>query len=321
MCRGLTIVTFVVFFVFYLEQALFVETYREGAAHATQTNYGALVGESAPNITSLFVAIAFQANLLLPGVDPLSVVNVTAVWTQEYPLPEHPFCELKRDTTFDLRDRITLTAICPVIDDYVHGGPIQCDGSSPYDPCWPDMIITFDYSVLGTSAGTKGPSSATVGLGFGTEMPVDIMGTYPPVTLLNNLHLTASYTMNIRRTFNNNVQSFLGIFQAYRTFGVADIVIYGDNLDPSTPHKSNTSSLLLFQLYDTSAVRIVQDISANSFLRGLSNVGGLYTTANATFLFVFGFGLVKLLSLDRFSLFRGMKRHDKSTEQGAEKQE
>ncbi|KDQ12920.1 hypothetical protein BOTBODRAFT_56456 [Botryobasidium botryosum FD-172 SS1] len=128
--------------------------------------------------------------------------------------------------------------------------------------------------------------------------------------------------MGSRKTFSNSVQSFLGIVQAYNTLGVTDIVTYGDDPDLSTPRKPNTSSLRLFQqVYDSSAIRIVQDTPVNSFLRGLSDIGGLYTTASAIFLFVFGFGLAQILGIDRFSLLRGNKRREESTEQVTEKQE
>ncbi|KDQ12942.1 hypothetical protein BOTBODRAFT_405982 [Botryobasidium botryosum FD-172 SS1] len=184
-------------------------------------------------------------------------------------------------------------------------------------------MITIDYSAFSTlsQAEMSGQSRAVIWLGTGTGTPSNLMDTCSPTTLLNNFHLTASYTMNIRRTFDNSVQSFLGIFQAYDTFGVADVVIYGSNPDPSIDRKPNTSSLLLYQLYDPSAVRIVQDISANSFLHGLSNLGGLYTTANAVFLFVFGFGLVRMLGLDHFSLLQGIKCPGESAEKVTEKQE
>ncbi|KDQ06999.1 hypothetical protein BOTBODRAFT_229251 [Botryobasidium botryosum FD-172 SS1] len=76
-------------------------------------------------------------------------------------------------------------------------------------------MVAFDYNVFSATsqAEMNGRSSAVVWLGIGTKNPSDLMNAYAPVTLLNNLHLRASYTNNIRRTFSNSVQSFLGIFQ------------------------------------------------------------------------------------------------------------
>ncbi|KDQ12939.1 hypothetical protein BOTBODRAFT_45564 [Botryobasidium botryosum FD-172 SS1] len=242
---------------------------------------------------------AFGGDLLPSGADPLLGVEVTALWAQG----------------------VQATCQVPFLLYIGSRSPSQRQISPAIN--WPDIRVTFDYSIFHASSqpGMNAQSSAVVWLGA-TERPADLMDASPPITLLNNLHLAASYTVMVsRKTFNNNVRSFLGIVEAYNTFGIADIVPYGNDPDLSAPRKPNTSSLRLFQLYDPSAVRITQDTTVNSFLYGLSNLGGLYTTANGIFLFVFGFGLVAILGLDRFSILRGIRRREESTEEVTGKRE
>jgi len=269
-------------------------------------------------VTSLFVVIFFE-KILPRGVKALEVANVTALSHCTSPTSHqvYPPCELKHDS-----GSLFLIATCPVINSKCC--PVMSPTYQPRpNPCWPDIMVTFDYNPFNASAqpGIDALSGAAVWFGV-AKNPEDLMRVSPPITLLSDFYLAASYSVSVRRTFSNSAWSFLGIVQAYDTLGVADVVIYGNDPILSTPRKPNTSSLRLFkQTYDWSAARIVQDTPVNSFLHGLSDLGGLYTTANAIFLFVFGFGLAQILGIDRFSLLRGNKRPEESTEQVTEKQE
>jgi len=210
----------------------------------------------------------------------------------------------------DQPQRTFVRAKFPLILDSAEGAPAACRNDRGFDPCWPDLLVTFDYNALGIlpQQGSKGPYSASIWTGFAPAF-IDITDSNDPLTLINNVHLIGSWTMNVRRKYRmgSPVPTFLGMFQRYDTYGIIDTVIYGTNPDVTTI-RSNTSSLLLFQLYDPSQWRIDQDMSINSFLAGLSNLGGIFTAANGIFLFVFGFGLMNILGIDRFSLLRGDKR-------------
>jgi len=81
-------------------------------------------------------------------------------------------------------------------------------------------------------------------------------------------------------------------------------VIYGTNPNAPVSSGDNTSSILLFRPPDLSEYRVVTDVSVDSVLHGLSNIGGIFTTANGIFIFVFGWGIIEDLGLGRFALLR-----------------
>jgi len=219
---------------------------------------------------------------------------------------------MEYDLTANQPSQAFVKATCPLVPDDAEGAPIACSKDPGYDPCWPDILVTFDYNVLGTppQERTQGAFSASMWIGFAPNS-IDVTDTTFSVTLINNIHLMGSWAMNVRRKFHigSPVPSFMGLFQQYDTFGVIDTAIYGPNTDTTFSSKPNTSSMLLFQLYDPSEWRILEDVSVNSFLRGLSSLGGVFTASNGIFLFVFGFGLMSVLGIDRFSLLKGDKHH------------
>ncbi|KDQ13690.1 hypothetical protein BOTBODRAFT_365381 [Botryobasidium botryosum FD-172 SS1] len=167
----------------------------------------------------------------------------------------------------------------------------------------PNVLVTIDYSKVGISGNQEmaifGSASVWIGL---TNSISDIYHTTTPITILPSSHRIGSFTMSARRMFAADTGSTFGVFQRYRTFGVIDTTIHGDNPYYSTPRGNNVSSLQLFQQFDPSALRIVQDTTINSVLNGLSDLGGLYTAMNGIVFYMFQWSLAELLGVQDFAL-------------------
>lgn len=69
--------------------------------------------------------------------------------------------------------------------------------SGTWNPCMPDVSITFDYNVVGIPAETEPdiPTSASVWTSFTSDIP-DIINTFVPYNLLSDVHLIGSWTFN-----------------------------------------------------------------------------------------------------------------------------
>jgi len=173
---------------------------------------------------------------------------------------------------------------------------------------FPDLLVTFDYSALGPlpQQSLLSSFSASLWMSLTPGSADNLIKSVPGVTLINNVHLIGGYTQNIRvkSRRNNRLATFLGMFEEYDNSLDADIAIYGSNLDTALM-RPNTSSILLFQPFDMSYYRIIQDIPGDSFLQGLSNLGGIFTTFTGIFTFVFGFSILAVLGLNRFSVLMG----------------
>ncbi|KDQ12851.1 hypothetical protein BOTBODRAFT_403572 [Botryobasidium botryosum FD-172 SS1] len=220
--RGIMLIAFVVAFIFYLEESLFIESFRESSAHATQTYYGDLnsdISQSLLSTSILTVIIGFKSAHIPAGVELSSAVNVTAIWSSDYSLPIYPECDIRPDNTLArLPQRTFVRATCPMISSDMEGAPLACRNDPGYSPCRPDFLITFDYSVLGTppQERTLAAFSASVWTGFAPEN-IDLTDITVSIALLNNVHLVGSWARNVRRRFHigSPVPSFMGMFQSF----------------------------------------------------------------------------------------------------------
>jgi len=106
----------------------------------------------------------------------------------------------------------------------------------------------------------------------------------------------------VRRRFVSHRWAFFGAFHDLHTFTVADITIYGNN--PYSSQKNNTASVYLSGFRDSSEWRITQEISPNSFLDGISSMGGISAAVSGIFALIFGWGLAEAAGFGNFTLFR-----------------
>ncbi|KDQ06933.1 hypothetical protein BOTBODRAFT_49100 [Botryobasidium botryosum FD-172 SS1] len=291
--RGAILIALAMTFVFYFEQVMFIDRYRRvHFARPVQMSYG---DPSPENV--------FQKNYMPSGRNLSSAVNVTMLWAPNLPLQNTGKCN-KTDVSIDSLPAYTAVNItCPLalelvsVDNETSAHEVIANTPN-LDLRFPDLLVTFDYSALGPLPQQSLLSSFSASLWMSlTPGPADnLIKSVPGVTLINNVHLIGGYTQNIRvkSRRNNRLATFLGMFEEYDNSLDADIAIYGSNLDTALM-RSNTSSILLFQPFDMSYYRIIQDIPGDSFLQGLSNLGGIFTTFTGIFTFVFGFSILAVL--------------------------
>jgi len=173
-----------------------------------------------------------------------------------------------------------------------------------------NILVTVDYTALSNTSAyiVDVQSGPLMWIGLG-DTPEDIIQTTTPIALIRNIYLVGSWSVIVRSKFGDPPQPYWGILQGYNTFRIAEAVIYGNSPDGYTPSKINTSSILLFRPPDLIEYPVVTDVSINSVLHGLSNIGGIFTAANGVFIFVFGWGIIEVLGLGHFALLRRDKNN------------
>jgi len=143
-------------------------------------------------------------------------------------------------------------------------------------------------------------------MGF-SDKTIDITDTTRPLTLFRDVHLMGGWFVEVRRKFTSHRWAFLGAFQDLHTFRVADITIYGNN--PYNSPKNSTASVYLSGFRDYfSEWRITQDTSPNSFLDGMSKIGGISGAVSGILALIFGWGLVEAAGFGNFALFRRLNK-------------
>ncbi|KDQ21910.1 hypothetical protein BOTBODRAFT_216929 [Botryobasidium botryosum FD-172 SS1] len=305
--RGIAVVIFILFLMWYASQQIGVKVFRQSFNPVAQLSYSRSLSSDqllAAEVDRISVFVGVRASLLPkdPGFSLASAINVTALWSDKIADVYRQECEF----AYEFPPNSTLAQVgfaCP----FAWSGAAPACGSRVYDPCIPNILVTFNYdqAQIAPQAIPDVFHSALMWTTFTFEDldVVSIQDATPPITLMRNVHLIGTVRRYLRIMFRTSGHFWAGLFSDPDQFTIAETTILGANPYDFIPRTNNTASLYILQEYDSSDFRTVTDTQTDTILGGLSSVGGILSIGEKVLSILFGLSLIALLDLEGFSLF------------------
>jgi len=189
----------------------------------------------------------------------------------------------------------------------------------------PDLLISIDYTKIGLprkSFVRTTANSVEVYIGLTNDTDMTVYRTIP-TTIPPGVNLMGTLSLEIRQLYTNVGASALGILtvrppfslmrlvgpepphltllcrQQWKTIMISRVLnIFPDpqaGIDPHVPRLVNTSTFRVFLQDDPSEWITILDERDESFVNGLSRVGGLWAFFGGVFTILFGSSILRVL--------------------------